>query len=95
MENSKGDIIVKDEWVVVGLDPRDIIKGFPFPILCLKNLVDTSDFKQERKAQTFIREPQRDFGYDPTNNEVMWWFNSSLVLILTYVLFYVLAMKQR
>lgn len=59
--------------MVIDHAPMEIARGFSFPTLPLTNPIDVGNFNKEQKAQTYTRVHLYAFGYDPTNNKVMWW----------------------
>lgn len=76
MEESKGDVTIKNGEKVGGLDSREISKGLAFLTMPLRNLVVVSDFRQERKAYTYIRVHRRVFYCNPIESEVKRWLKS-------------------
>lgn len=62
--------------MICSLDLRKVVRGYTFPALPLINPTDVGDFKQKRKAQTYIRVHRRAFGYNPTCIKVRIWLES-------------------
>lgn len=50
MEELKIDITIENGEKVIGLDSRDVSRGFPFSNFPLAKLVVVSDFGQEQNA---------------------------------------------
>lgn len=70
MEYLKESTTVDSRRVAHSLTLKDFVRGFMFPIEFLSNPTIVEDFKQEHKAQTYIRAHHHAFDCDPIYGEV-------------------------